>query len=296
MKATTLVIALLAATEAVGSSLVTGTTPLGEEAEKRDILLGSGPINPAYLDDPQFATLFAEQFNSLSPKNELQWSNMVVKGQDFTRTCCEPYYILTITDPTALRAVMMAHFEVVMRRCAGIMNSWDVVSEAIETQGGGLAETLYSNVLGPAISHMPSVSPRQAGPDAKLSINENLVESLPGKRQELRHKSPYLWRMVSQSTESPYKCMSLRALGLGVSIAGMDVHTLNDTLQTEIYGAVVDEALHAGIIDIRFWGFMDKHEYTWLSGAKPLMFDEDCNTKGSFYATHAALANFVNAL
>jgi hypothetical protein len=74
MKATTLVIALLAATEAVGSSLVTGTTPLGEEAEKRDILLGSGPINPAYLDDPQFATLFAEQFNSLSPKNELQWS------------------------------------------------------------------------------------------------------------------------------------------------------------------------------------------------------------------------------
>jgi GH35 family endo-1,4-beta-xylanase len=86
---------------------------------------------------------------------------------------------------------------------------------------------------------------------------------------------------------------SYTALGLQVEIAEMDVHTLNDTLETQIYGAVIKEALEAGITDINFWGFTDKHSYTWLPGAKPLMFDENYKPKGAFYATHSALEEFV---
>jgi hypothetical protein len=47
---------------------------LRTEAAKADLLIGSGAINPAYLDDPKFAKTLAEQFNSLSPENELKWS------------------------------------------------------------------------------------------------------------------------------------------------------------------------------------------------------------------------------
>lgn len=43
-----------------------------------------------------------------------------------------------------------------------------------------------------------------------------------------------------------------------------------------------------------FWGFTDKHAFTWVPGAKPLMFDEEYKPKGAFFATQAALADFVN--
>lgn len=77
------------------------------------------------------------------------------------------------------------------------------------------------------------------------------------------------------------------------TIAELDAHALDADLQTEIYGAVMKEALAAGITDISFWGFTDKHLYTWLPGAKPLMFDEEYNHKGAFYATHKAIAQCV---
>lgn len=59
--------------------------------------------------------------------------------------------------------------------------------------------------------------------------------------------------------------------------------------QIEIYGSVMKETLAAGIPGIFFGGFTDKHLYTWLPGAKPLMFDRECRPKRSFYATHDAL-------
>ncbi|PMB65109.1 Exoglucanase XynX [Beauveria bassiana] len=78
---------------------------------------------------------------------------------------------------------------------------------------------------------------------------------------------------------------SYKSLGLEVRIAEMDA---------VIYGAVVDEALHAGITDIHFWGFTDGHNYTWVDHAGPLMFDKQYHAKPAFYATHDALAKFVN--
>ncbi|KAL6401805.1 Glycoside hydrolase family 10 [Ilyonectria robusta] len=155
MKARTLIIALLAATEATDIPS-TGTTSLREDAAKKDILIGSGAINPTYLDDPQFAAVLAEQFNSLSPENELKgvfvnptkghydWdsldrlvafaadNDMVVKGHGLISGCCNPDYILNITDPTALRAAMTAHFEAVMHRYDGKMDTWvEAVSRSL---------------------------------------------------------------------------------------------------------------------------------------------------------------------
>lgn len=334
MKARTLIIALLAATEATDIPS-TGTTSLREEAAKKDILIGSGAINPTYLDDPQFAAVLAEQFNSLSPENELKWvfvnptkghydwdaldrlvafaadNDMVVKGHGLISGCCNPDYILNITDPTALRAAMKAHFEAVMHRYDGKMDRWDVVSEALETQGGGLPASVFYNVLGSGYIADAFRIARTASPTAKLFINENMVESLPGKRQELYDlvsglvadgvpiDGVALQMHITEVALIPgvitEMVESYKALGLEVTIAELDVHTLNVTLQTEIYGAVVEEALNAGITDISFWGFTDKHAFTWLPGAKPLMFDEDYNPKGAFYATHTALANFVSA-
>jgi GH35 family endo-1,4-beta-xylanase len=73
MQATILISTLFAAAEACNTS-ATGTSPLRKEADKKGVLIGSGAINPTYLDDPQFAAVLAEQFESLSPENEMKWS------------------------------------------------------------------------------------------------------------------------------------------------------------------------------------------------------------------------------
>ncbi|KAH7016666.1 glycoside hydrolase superfamily [Ilyonectria destructans] len=334
MKSITLLFALLAATEATDIPS-TGTTPLREEAAKKDILIGSGAINPAYLEDPQFAAVLAQQFNSLSPENEGKWTffhpteehydwdsldrlvsfaednDMVVKGHGLISSCCNPDYLLNITNPTALRAAMTAHFEAFMHRYDGKMDRWDVVTEALETQGGGLQENLFFKILGPGYIAEAFRIARAADANAKLFINENQVETLPGKRQELYDivsglvadgvpiNGVALQMHITEVAPTPGVLTdminSYTAMGLEVSIAELDVHTLNTTLVTEIYGAVVEEALNAGITDLSFWGFTDKHAFTWVPGAKPLMFDESYNAKGAFYATHTALTNLVSA-
>ncbi len=335
MKAVTPIITLLATAEATCGIPSTGTTTLREEAGKKDILIGSGAINPTYLDDPRFAAVLAEQFNSLSPENELKWSfihptegnftwetidrlvdfatahDMRVKGHGLISSCCNPDYLLNITDPTAFRAAMTAHFEAVMHRYEGRMDRWDVVTEALKTQGGGLQANDFYNVLGPGYIEDAFRIARAAVPDAKLFINDNLVESLPGKRQDLYDlvsglvangvpiDGVALQMHITEVPPTPGVITdmvnSYKELGLEVAISEMDVHTLNATLQTDIYGAVISEALDAGITDITFWGFTDKHAYTWLPGAKPLLFDENYRAKAAFYATHTALTNFVSA-
>ncbi|CAF3518407.1 unnamed protein product [Fusarium graminearum] len=332
MKVTFLIVALVAAAEAVKVPC-TGTTSLREEAAKKDLLIGSGAINPAYLDDAQFRAVLSQQFNSLSPENELKWNffhtakgtydwhkldrlvefaeanDMAVKGHGLLSSCCNPDYVLNITSPGALRSEITKHFEAVMHRYRGKMDRWDVVSEALKTNGSGLASNQFYEILGPDWVEEAFRIARAADPGAKLFLNENLVESMPNKRQEL-------YEMVSKlvSRGVPIDGIALqthvtleplvpgvigdmvnsyKALGLEVSIAELDVHTYNATLQAEIYGDVVKEALDAGIKDISFWGFTDKHLYTWLPGSKSLIFNETYYPKEAFYSTHEALANFV---
>ncbi|KAK5691761.1 hypothetical protein LTS12_028751 [Elasticomyces elasticus] len=192
---------------------------------------------------------------------------------------------------------MTAHFEAVMHRYDCKIDRWDVVTEALKTQGGGLNNNSFHKVLGPGYIGDAFRIARTADPDAKLFINENLVESLPGKRQELYELVSGLvansvpidgvavQMHITEVAPKPGVITdmvdSYKALGLEVTIAEMDVHTLNSTLQTDIYGAVVGEALNAGITDISFWGFTDKHAYTWLKGAKPLMFSKSYTPKGN---------------
>jgi GH35 family endo-1,4-beta-xylanase len=206
---------------------------------------------------------------------------------------------------------MTAHFEAIMHRYSGKLDRWDVVTEALETQGGGLQANAFYNVLGPGYIEDAFRIARAADPDAKLLISESLVESLPGKRQELHDlvaglvtkgvpiDGVALQMHITEVAPIPGVITdmvnSYKALGLEVTISEMDVHTLNATLQADIYGAVISEALNAGITDISFWGFTDKHAFTWLPGAKPLLFDEEYRPKAAFYATYAALTTFVSA-
>ena len=302
------------------------------------ILFGSGAINPDYLDDPQFARVLPEQFNSLSPENELKWQfsepeqgafnftkldrlvdfaakhNMAVKGHGLISGGLNPPWLEQIKDPNTLRAVLKTHFETIMARYAGKMDRWDVATEVLSTFGGtGLEHNYFYQVLGPDYLAEVYRIAHAAAPNAKLFLNESLVESYPAKRQELHDlvadlvskgvpiNGVGLEMHETQTGPNPGVITdmvnSYKALGLEVAITEMDVHLTpdanSDVNQAKIYGDVIVEALAAGIRDISFWGFTDKHAYTWVPGAKPLMFDENYNPKPAFFATWTALANFV---
>ena len=87
---------------------------------------------------------------------------------------------------------------------------------------------------------------------------------------------------------------SYTALGLEVAVTEMDVHTYDAAQQAQIYSDVIAESLAAGVKDISFWGFTDKHLYTWLPGAKPLLFDEEYNPKSAYFGLLGALRSFVH--
>jgi endo-1,4-beta-xylanase len=308
------------------------------QAARSGILIGSGAINPAYLDEPQFAGVLAGQFNSLSPENELKWSfsepqqgvfdftkldrlvafaqqhHMAVKGHGLISGCCNPAWLEQIQDPDQLRAAMATHFKALMTRYAGKMDRWDVATEVLSTFGGtGLDQNYFYKVLGPDYVAEAFRIAHAANPKAKLFLNESLVEDYPAKRQELYDLVADLVRkgvpisgvgLEMHETFTPPEpgvitdiVNSYKALGLQVAITEMDVHLtpLPDHAeyqeQGKIYGSILNEALTAGVRDISFWGFTDKHAYTWVPGAKPLMFDDQYRPKPAFFATLAALAD-----
>ncbi|MEU6904142.1 endo-1,4-beta-xylanase [Streptomyces coeruleorubidus] len=333
--AITAVLTLVAGAHTPAAAAGVPVLSLREKAAESGVLIGSGAVNPAYLDDPQFAKVLPEQFGSLSPENELKWSwvqpeegtfnftkldrlvdfaeehDMAVKGHGLISGCCNPPWLEQITDPDELRAAMTTHFRTIMTRYAGKMDRWDVATEVLSTFGGtGLSENYFYRVLGPDYLAEAFRIAHAANPNAKLFINESLVESYPEKRQELYDlvsdlvargvpiDGVGLEMHVTLAAPDPgvitEMVHSYKALGLEVAITEMDVHLYpgerHDVDQAQIYWSVVTEALAAGVRDISFWGFTDKYAYTWLPGAKPLMFDENYKPKPAYFATWAALA------
>ncbi|GAA3383460.1 hypothetical protein GCM10020369_09420 [Cryptosporangium minutisporangium] len=234
-------------------------------------------------------------------------NRMAVKGHGLLSGGVNPEWVLQITDPADLRAALTNHIRTIMTRYRGTIDRWDVVTEVFSTFGGtGLDQNHFYKVLGPDYIAETFRIAHAANPKAKLFLNESLVEYYPAKQQELYAlvadmvakgvpiTGVGLETHETQSAPAPGVMTdivkSYRALGLDVAITEMDVHVLDSQLQADIYRSVLAEALAAGVRDISFWGFTDAHHYTWVPGAKPLLFDEQYNPKPAFFAARTALA------
>ena len=78
------------------------------------------------------------------------------------------------------------HFNTLMRRYDGKIDRWDVVTEPLSIAGGtGLNPNHFSQVLGQDYIGEVFRIAHAADPDAKLFLNESVVEYNPVKRQEL---------------------------------------------------------------------------------------------------------------
>lgn len=233
------------------------------------------------------------------------------------------WFALSVTHENA-RQVLNSHIRTVMGRYSGRMHSWDVVNEAIHTEGGrpdGLRDTPWLELIGDDYIDFSFRAARAAEPFALLTYNEfgleydsdadgvkrTLVyEMLRGLRQRgvpidavgiQSHLRAGTNETIGYGLRSFIR--QCRGLGLKVFVTELDVDdsrlpndvAVRDAAVAEIYKNYVSLALEEGVSAVMMWGITDR--YTWLDKAKPrpdgaharpLPFDEKLQPTSAFFA------------
>jgi endo-1,4-beta-xylanase len=225
-----------------------------------------------------------------------------------------PGWVKFVIDPNRLIDVMRVHIETVMKHFAGRIVEWDVVNEALDSQGRFRHNVFYDR-LGARYVDLAYMFARQADPNAKLFYNDvgaeylqpkrdavfNLVRRLHdaglvdgvGLQAHLDLKTPVTEPQVEQTLRM------YQDAGIASEITEMDVTAgdkrvaVADRLlsQAQQYAAVA-QACQAVAACERFtvWGVTDK--YSWLGAdAMPLLFDVNEQPKPAYDAVRTALGH-----
>jgi endo-1,4-beta-xylanase len=215
------------------------------------------------------------------------------------------------------------HITTLVSRYRGRVKEWIVVNEAIwgpEVTGqdtAELAQTVFSDLLGPDYIRRAFVTARAADPDAILVYNETGAE-------ELGAKSDFMFDMVSDlvfsgapidaiglqfhiDAASPPEMASVKAnmerfgaLGLDVYVTELDVNLIGVggseqaklERQAEIYAGLLETCLAVPACrGYTIFGVSDKYAWDEQEGgsASPLLFTEDYAAKPAFYALQSVL-------
>lgn len=181
------------------------------------ILLGTA------LSANNMPALAAQEFNFVTPENEMKWesversegnftfgsadnivnwaqqNNMKVKGHTLVWHNQLPSWVSSINNRDRLLAVMKKHIESVMGRWGNKLHSWDVVNEAISTDsdvGTGNAKmrpSVFSNLLGEdfiptAFKMAREYADKNGMKDMKLYYNDYSIDADNDKSRFLRKK------------------------------------------------------------------------------------------------------------
>jgi GH35 family endo-1,4-beta-xylanase len=207
-----------------------------------------------------------------------------------------------------LLEVMKDHITAVMQHFSGRVSEWDVVNEAIASDGSFNPNVWYQ-VIGPDYVDQAFRFARAADPSAKLFYNDAGID-LPDKPHTfgvrdlvagLRNRGVPIDGVGMQSHvsnrfnagEAPFAAaMKLfTGLGLDVAVTEMDVAldsggTLSQKLavQRQVFSDAAQACrLEPRCTSFSTWGISDR--YSWLGqGAAGLMFDENVEPKPAFSA------------
>jgi endo-1,4-beta-xylanase len=315
---------------------------LREVGSEADFLVGAA-IDSEWIRDPAYAAVLAHEFNSVTAEREMKWdvlqprrgvfdfsaadelvafaedNDMEVRGHtlvwDQAYLDSTPEWVLAVTDPEELRAVLREHFSTVLDHFGTSVDRWDVLNEPLATAGSGWYENHFQRVLGPGYAAELFELAHELAPDASLWLNEAAVEYNPAKAEALYSA---VEQMVAEGVPidgvglqghllagAPEKqfvgelISGLRGLGLEVAITEMDVPVEAGTAgeysaQAAAYEQMVTECMDAGCGELTMWGVHD--EQTWLDGflgrddTDPLLFDDQLVPKSAHAATKAAIA------
>jgi endo-1,4-beta-xylanase len=200
-------------------------------ADHRGVLIGAAADASHLSDDPTYPRVLADEFNALTPENEMKWDtihprqdtynfgpgdalvafalahHMAVRGHTLVWHNQNPAWLLTgWFTPAQLQTILAGHIATVVGHYANKVVQWDVVNEAFNDDGT-LRSDIWSNGLGPSYIDQAFIAARQADPRARLFYNDYNTE-YPGP------KADAVFNMVA----------SMKARGVPIDGVGFQMH------------------------------------------------------------------------
>jgi endo-1,4-beta-xylanase len=210
---------------------------LRQVAEARGFLIGSAGSYWRFTSDASYQNLLANEFNSVTPENEMKWvateptqgtftfyaadqmvkyaqsKGMRIHGHTLVWSQGLPAWLQNGTfTRDQLIAILKTHIQTVVSRYKGKVQEWDVVNEAIEHKGNGLRDNVFLRVIGPEYIAMSFQFAHDADPAAILYYNDYATDIWP-------IKSATQFTLLS----------GLIASGVPVNAVGLQMHQYTDT-------------------------------------------------------------------
>lgn len=302
------------------------------------------------LSEPAFASLLAANFSQLTPEWEMKMEAILKPdgGYDFTRPDALAEFahehgmrlhghtlVWYAEEAQAFKRIDGAgrpfadayrnYILTVAGRYRGRVCGWDVVNEAINENGEGERDCLWSKNLGPDYAALAFRHAREAEPDAPLFLNDYFLDTMPNKRRSfmrlaeriLKSGAPLggLGTQTHVSNEMKPGAIKtaiqdLASLGLPIHLSELDISTRGRPLdltspaeRLERQARVAAEAMDAFMslparqrYAFTVWGLRDKD--SWLRRPpnagdgtdRPLLFADDGLPKPAARALVQALA------
>jgi len=322
---------------------------LREAADQIGLLVGAA-VRSVLLSNPDYAATLARQFNMVEAENEMKWRatepsrgvfdfragdrivafaqahGMKVRGHNLLWGKYNPQWL---TDghftPNELRNIMKNHIQMVVRHYRGQVFAWDVVNEAIDSQGH-VRHTLWYDQPGIGLAGKGTAYIAQAfrwaheaDPHALLFYNDYAADGVNAKSDAIyemlkdfkREGVPvngvglqmHIFTPKDVPTRVAENIARFTKLGLEVHITEMDVALPLDARgqasatqlewQAKVYRTVASAcARNPGCTAFQTWGFTDRYSwipaYTHGKRGAALLFNAGYKPKPAYRAVLAA--------
>jgi endo-1,4-beta-xylanase len=288
-----------------------------------------------------YERVLASEFNYATPENALKWkgvqpekerwdfaradlvmraaedAGMAVKGHTLVWHEALPEYVSAL-DAAELEKELETHIHTLVDHYKGRIVAWDVLNEAIASDGKGLRSSVFLERLGSSYIAKLYRWAHEADPQAVLIYNDYEIE-------QINDKSDRVYELASSLLDAgvPLHGVGLQMhlcaqhmpsiqsiadnigrfgeLGLRVNVSEMDVRirllpgTLEERLarQERAYYEVVKTCVESSACDaVTFWGFTDAHSWVdrFFGEDDPLLFDAGYRPKPAYFGVLRALA------
>ena len=316
-----------AATSGQGSDANVPLKPLKSYAKPCGMEIGAQAVKPD-LAIPALARFIAENFDLLTAGVELKWARvrpnpdtysfdtadwmvsfaqqnrMRFHGHNLCWHAANPRWFASVLTKENARRYLTDHITTVVRRYAGIVQSWDVVNEPLSLSSKRpdlLSEGPWLDLLGPEYFDVAFNAAAEADPKALRILNVYQVEIEGGRNEDVRRSTLALIRdLLSRkvplqaiglqshmsgtvSVASPSRnrfVRELRDLGLQVLITELDVNDAGLPSDFDKRDQAVAATYRNYLLDIMpaaspkqvmFWSVTDKAN--WYNDAHGVYFD-----------------------
>lgn len=315
----------------------TSTPTLRSLALAHGIFIGTTVNVDALQNETQYRDVLATEFNMVTPEVSMKFDatepqlghytftagdtivafakahNMQVRGHNLVWYIALPSWLTNgHFTREELISILHAHILAEVSHYRGQVNIWDVVNEAINSNGS-LRDSIWLRGIGPDYLDMAFRWAHEANPQARLFYNDYGGEGLGQKSDAIYNlvagmikrgvpiNGVGLEMHVSVDGYPPPQDVlanmkRLAALGLEIQITEMDVKIQGDPrpmqvkLNTE---AQIYRDMLSTCLDVKqctafvMWGFTDRH--SWIPAATghpdaPLIYDAAYNPKPAYYA------------